>query len=151
MPDSKKPAFERDGHNKYSLENITSQRSFSQQNYRGCGEKALGTAYQKRRHISKDGYAHSSTKYAILNERLLKDVHSYLPSWLPAGRYSNHEYVALNPTRLDRHLGSFCINTRTGKWKDFATDDKGGDIISLYAYLKGIKQSEALAELLRMS
>ena len=38
---------------------------------------------------------------------------------------------AFNPRRADRHLGSFQINVRTGKWADFATGDRGGDLISL--------------------
>ena len=60
------------------------------------------------------------------------------------------EYIALNPTRNDKNLGSFRINTTTWKWADFATGDKGGDIISLYAYIKGINQLNAAKELLRL-
>ena len=41
------------------------------------------------------------------------------------------ELVALNPTRYDRHLGSFQINLRTEQWSDFATGDKDGDPVSL--------------------
>ena len=36
---------------------------------------------------------------------------------------------------------------RTGVWADFATDDKGGDIISYYAYIKGLGQIDAAKEL----
>jgi predicted P-loop ATPase len=35
----------------------------------------------------------------------------------------------------------------TGAWADFATGDKGGDIVALYAAHKGIKQGEACKEL----
>ena len=42
----------------------------------------------------------------------------YLPllvlRWLPDGRREGHEWVARNPTRSDRALGSFKINLRTG-------------------------------------
>jgi hypothetical protein len=62
---------------------------------------------------------------------------------LPGGTLENREYVALNPTRCDERLGSFRINTLTGKWADFATGDKGGDIISLWAYVEGISQTDA--------
>jgi hypothetical protein len=55
--------------------------------------------------------------------------------------------VALNPRRQDSHPGSFKVNLRTGRWADFATGDKGGDVISLLAYLKGISQSEAARHL----
>jgi hypothetical protein len=70
---------------------------------------------------------------------------------LPTGKKEGSEYVALNPKRSDAHLGSFRINTRTWKWADFATGDKGGDIISLYAYIKGINQFTAAKELLRLT
>jgi hypothetical protein len=69
---------------------------------------------------------------------------------LPNGRHERHEYLALNPRRADRHLGSFQINIETGKWADFATGDKGGDPISLVAYLGNISQGEAARMLARM-
>ena len=65
----------------------------------------------------------------------------------PRGKREGHEWVALNPTRHDKSLGSFRINLRTGKWADFATGDRGGDLISLWAYIKGTTQYEALREL----
>jgi hypothetical protein len=70
---------------------------------------------------------------------------------LPNGRCEGREYVALNPRRVDRHRGSFRINLTTGRWADFATGDKGGDVVSLVAYIKSISQYEAakgLAEML---
>jgi hypothetical protein len=58
--------------------------------------------------------------------------------------------VALNPRRVDRSLGSFKVNRFNGKWCDFATGDKGGDPISLVAYVEGITQGEAARRLARM-
>jgi putative DNA primase/helicase len=58
-----------------------------------------------------------------------------LASWLPDGRRDGHEWKALNPMRADHSAGSFSINLVTGAWGDFATDDKGGDLVSLCAYL----------------
>ena len=52
-----------------------------------------------------------------------------------------------NPTRCDRRPGSFVVNLRLGWWRDYATGDKGGDPISLYAYLRGCSQGEAAREL----
>jgi hypothetical protein len=68
---------------------------------------------------------------------------SLLAAWLPDGQRRGQEWVALNPTRSDRRAGSFKINVITGRWADFATGDKGGDPVSLYAYLKGMSQSDA--------
>jgi hypothetical protein len=63
--------------------------------------------------------------------------------WLPQGRRVGNEWVARNPTRADRHPGSFKVNLRNGCWADFATGDAGGDLISLRAYLDGIRHGEA--------
>jgi hypothetical protein len=62
---------------------------------------------------------------------------------LPGGRVEGHEYVVRNPTRADRRAGSFRVNLRTGRWGDFACNDKGGDVISLTAYVTGSSQLEA--------
>lgn len=69
---------------------------------------------------------------------------SLVPFWLPDGKRVGHEWVARNPLRADKNLGSFSINLRTGRWADFAvTDAGGGDLISLRAYLLGVSQLEA--------
>jgi hypothetical protein len=69
---------------------------------------------------------------------------------LPSGRREGREYVALNPKRVDRRLGSFKVNLRTGKWADFAGDVRGGDVVSLVAYLFDLSQREAARRLARM-
>lgn len=74
--------------------------------------------------------------------------------WLPDGRRWGFEWVARNPTRADRRPGSFKVNLRSGRWADFATDAKGGDVISLAAYLFDLTQVEAarrVAEMASMS
>ncbi|NOD97173.1 hypothetical protein GS610_08120 [Ruegeria sp. HKCCD6228] len=60
------------------------------------------------------------------------------------------EIEMLNPIRADERFGSFLLNTRTGRWSEFATGDKGGDVISLVAYLRGCKQIEAAKGLASM-
>jgi hypothetical protein len=69
---------------------------------------------------------------------------------LPNGRREGHEYVALNPRRCDRSLGSFKINLRTGVWSDFSSGDKGSDPVSLVALIEDCSQSEAARKLARM-
>lgn len=53
---------------------------------------------------------------------------------LPEGRLEGHEYVARNPLRPDRRLGSFKVNVTNGRWADFATGDGGGDLVSLVVW-----------------
>jgi hypothetical protein len=80
----------------------------------------------------------------------LADIRGVLGRFLPGGKVVRGEYVALNPRRADRHLGSFRVNLTSGRWADFATDAKGGDVISLVAYLKDISQLEAAKGLSQM-
>jgi hypothetical protein len=70
--------------------------------------------------------------------------------WLPDGRLQGHEWVSRNPTRDDRKPGSFKINLRSGRWADFATGAKGGDVISLAAHLFGLSQVAAARKLAAM-
>lgn len=78
----------------------------------------------------------------------LNSLDTLLSEWLPLGKRDGHEYKSPNPTRADNNAGSFSINLNTGAWADFATDDKGGDAISLYAYLFGVDQLEAAKEIM---
>lgn len=77
----------------------------------------------------------------------LDNIDAVLSAWISDGKHQGHEYVALNPTRSDQSSGSFSVNTNTGKWSDFATGDKGGDLVSLVAYIDGINQGEACTSL----
>lgn len=65
----------------------------------------------------------------------LNVAESLLAEWLPGGKREGHEWKSINPTRADRRAGSFSVSITTGVWADFATDDRGGDLVSLYAYL----------------
>ncbi|MCZ6497087.1 MAG: hypothetical protein O6924_13020 [Alphaproteobacteria bacterium] len=91
--------------------------------------------------------------FGAVNQAAYWRLPDLLNLWLPKGKLVGNEYIALNPTRRDRNLGSFKINIQTGRWADFATGDKGGDVVSLFAYLTDLSQVAAarrLAELLEM-
>jgi hypothetical protein len=81
--------------------------------------------------------------FSEINERALSKLPCLLFRWLPTGKLDGQEFIALNPTRVDNRLGSFRINIQTGVWADFSTKDRGGDVISLAAYLFGISQYES--------
>jgi hypothetical protein len=80
-------------------------------------------------------------RHAVANSRTL------LPRWLPDGKRMGSEWLARNPTRPDRTLGSFKVSLKSGRWADFATGDAGGDLISLRAYLDGTNQRKAAISL----
>lgn len=70
---------------------------------------------------------------------------------LSGGKRQGHEFLPLNPRRADHKPGSFSINTTTGAWADFADDARGGDLVSLAAYIRHEGNGEAarwLAEVL---
>lgn len=81
-----------------------------------------------------------------VNAAALQNLESLCAEIL-SGHKSGHQFVALNPTRADKNLGSFKINLHNGMWSDFATKDSGGDPVSLYAYLFGLRQFAAAKEL----
>lgn len=68
-----------------------------------------------------------------------------LESLLPGGRLHGREYVCGDLTGGPGN--SLKVNTDTGKWCDFATGDKGGDLVSLYAAVHDLGQGEALRAL----
>ena len=85
-----------------------------------------------------------------VNAAALAALPDLLGRWLPDGRRQGAEWVATNPTRGDRRRGSFSVNMRTGRWADFATGDRGGDVVSLAAYLHRLRQGEAARKLAAM-
>jgi hypothetical protein len=91
-----------------------------------------------------------SVDFAAINREVLPLLPAILQRLLPNGRREGNEYVALNPRRADHHLGSFKVNLNTGRWADFATRDKGGDIISLVAFVEDCSQVAAAKKLARM-
>ncbi|ENB9665332.1 MULTISPECIES: DUF927 domain-containing protein [Pseudomonas] len=64
-------------------------------------------------------------------------IERVLAHWLPGGKRvdGGKEYTAPNPTRADKHSGSLKVNLAKATWCDFATGDKGGDLIDLVRYL----------------
>jgi uncharacterized protein (DUF927 family) len=94
--------------------------------------------------------------FADVKSAALKDIDRVLAHWLPNGKRvdGGKEYTAPNPTRTDKRAGSLKVNLSKGTWADFATGDKGGDLIDLVRYLDGGTDVEAcnkLADLLHVS
>lgn len=68
-----------------------------------------------------------------------------LPQWL-GGKRQGHEW--LGETKSNGGLGnSWAVNLDTGAWLHGAGDEKGGDLVSLFAALNHIKQSAAVQQL----
>lgn len=93
---------------------------------------------------------HCKLNFARIDQEALRYSLAILQRWLPNGRIDRQEYIALNPTRHDRKLGSFRINVTNGLWSDFATGDKGKGFISLGVYLSGNSAHDVAEMMARM-
>lgn len=78
-----------------------------------------------------------------------QSIDRVLSHWLPSGKRvdGGKEYTAPNPTRADKRAGSLKVNLAKGTWSDFATGDKGGDLIDLVRYLDGCTEVQACNKL----
>jgi hypothetical protein len=85
--------------------------------------------------------------FARVNAAALRQSDAVVRGLLPDGRREGEEWVARNPHRADRKLGSFKINLATGRWGDFASGDRGGDLVSLAAFVARVNQREAAIRL----
>jgi hypothetical protein len=85
-----------------------------------------------------------------INAAGLPALPALLDRFASGGVIHGGEWTGRNPRRADRKPGSFKVNVRTGKWSDFATGDKGGDVVSLVAYLTGLPMGEAARRLADM-
>jgi hypothetical protein len=86
---------------------------------------------------------HRKIAFHRISDAALRNADIIVHRWLPGGRREGREWIAINPTRGDARPGSFKVNLITGRWADFATDHRGGDLVSLAAYLFHIQQSDA--------
>ena len=86
--------------------------------------------------------------FAAINNAALPRCPSLLEMLLPGGRVQGREYVCSDLSGGDG--SSLSVNMETGVWKDFATSDRGGDLISLVAATRGLSQGKAAKELANM-
>lgn len=87
--------------------------------------------------------------FAALAQALLARALELVAEWLPGGTRRGDEYVCGSLTGGE---GNSCsVNLTTGRWADFAGDDRdrGGDLISLYAAIKMIDMGQAALQLAR--
>ena len=82
-----------------------------------------------------------------VNAAALRNCEAVVMGLLPDGRREGFEWVARNPHRADKRLGSLKVNLSTCKWADFASTDRGGDAVSLAAFVSGFPQREAAIRL----
>ena len=86
-------------------------------------------------------------RFDALADALLSRAEQLVPAWLPGGRRAGHEWVCAG---LHGGEGRSCsVNLLKGRWSDFASDEKGGDLVSLYAAIHGLDQGKAAVAVAR--
>ena len=87
--------------------------------------------------------------FAGLAAALLDRAHSLVPQWLPHGVERNGRWYVGDFDGGDGESAN--VNLQTGQWIDNAApdEDKGGDLISLYARIRGLNNGQAAHELMR--
>ncbi len=86
-------------------------------------------------------------EFAAVAAAALASAHSLVPRWLPEGKLRGDQWACGG---VRGESGKSCeISLKTGKWKDHKTDEVGGDLISLLAAIRGVKQIDAAREIIR--
>lgn len=85
-----------------------------------------------------------ASEFRDVADSMLGDAENWCRIMFPAGRVRGSEFRVGS---LDGEKGeSLCVWMDKGNWKDFATGQTGGDLISLWAARYGISQGEALSQ-----
>lgn len=94
-----------------------------------------------------DGGHGGRIDFAALAGALLDRADRLVPEWLRDGTRRGHEWVCAG---LHGGAGeSLSVNLTNGRWADFATDDRGGDLVSLYAAIHGLNNGQAARQLMQ--
>ncbi|MES2667912.1 MAG: toprim domain-containing protein [Pseudomonadota bacterium] len=87
-----------------------------------------------------------------IKDLLLAQIGEVAQRYAPpaSGSYTDgHLYFTLNPGRADRSVGSFCIHLtgpKAGRWYDYASDPRGGDLLDLIGMSLQLSASDAIRE-----
>ena len=68
---------------------------------------------QEKKYLEEPHSNVRSWSFNDINLLAQSNIRGFLQEWLPGGIIRGHEYCPLNPTRDDKHIGSFCINLNT--------------------------------------
>jgi putative DNA primase/helicase len=86
-------------------------------------------------------------RFADLAQAVLAMAGTLVPQWLPGGVQRGHEYQCGS---LDGGEGGSCsVNLSNGRWADFAADERGNDLVSLYAAVHNLEMGKAALQLAR--
>lgn len=85
--------------------------------------------------------------FGDLSASLLQRADTIVPQWLPGGKRQGKEYVCAD--LCGGEGGSCSVNLETGAWADFSGDDRGNDLISLYAAIHNLNQGQSARRIMQ--
>jgi len=75
----------------------------------------------------------------------LTSIESLVGDWLPNGVREGREWcVGSRDGEAGKSMKICLSGDAAGRWSDFSAGDSGGDLISLYAYIHGLEQVDAM-------
>ena len=86
--------------------------------------------------------------FDVIAAHLLSQAEHFCAQWLDGGKRHGHEFQGAS-TKQGGIGNSLSVNLNTGVWSHFASGEGGADLISLFAYLNGLKQGEAAVALMQ--
>lgn len=89
----------------------------------------------------------SRIDFSAVNNAALAHLDDLIRQVDPDARLVGDEWEFLDPQRPSRNRGDSRINRTTGKWSDFASDAKGGDVVSWWAHCHNLGQADAARDL----
>lgn len=118
-----------------------------------CGERQHGRGIAGHHGTSRDskGQRPAPVDFAAVNLAALPALEALCVRWLPGGRRVGAEWVCGSLSGGGGHSCKVRLNgARRGRWADFATGQRGGDVVSLAAAVTGMSQVEAARRLAEM-
>jgi hypothetical protein len=86
--------------------------------------------------------------FEAIGRAALPHLEAICRRWLPGGVRVGREWTCGS---LSGEAGTSCkVNLQSGRWADFATGQRGGDIISLAAAIHHLTQGQAARRVARM-
>ncbi len=82
-----------------------------------------------------------------LNDVLVAMIESVVSSLLPGGKRQANEWLVGSVAGEPGQSLRVCMSgTKAGVWKDFSSDNSGGDLIDLWAAVKGVSLKSAISQ-----
>lgn len=89
-------------------------------------------------------------QFRALADALLAQIDTLVPMWLPGGKRVAGEWVCADLSGGEGSSTSVCLQGKNaGRWGDFSSDEKGNDLVSLYAAIHGLDMGKAAVAVAR--